>query len=74
MVKSYRVTFVTIYLFLMAGLLYIKPDLVFGREGRIRPFGTREKEATILPLWLVIFFLAVLSYCLTVYWFGFRLR
>jgi hypothetical protein len=63
---------VTIYLFLMAGFLYVKPDVAFGKEGRIRPFGTVEKDATVFPLWWWIFVIAVVSYCLTVLFAGFR--
>ena len=56
---------VTVYLFLMAAFLYVQPDIAFGREGRIRPFGTQEKEATIFPLWWWIFVIAVVSYMIT---------
>jgi hypothetical protein len=56
---------VTIYLFLMAAFLYVQPDIAFGREGRIRPFGTQEKEATVFPLWWWVFVIAVVSYMIT---------
>jgi len=56
---------VTIYLFLMAAFLYVKPSIAFGREGRIRPFGTQEKEATVFPLWWWVFVIAVVSYMIT---------
>ena len=62
--KNLRVWMVTIYLFLMAAFLYVQPDIAFGREGRIRPFGTQEKEATIFPLWWWVFVIAVVAYCL----------
>jgi hypothetical protein len=65
---------VTIYLFLVAGFLYLKPDIAFGREGRVRPFGTATKEATIFPLWWWIFFLSVISYAITVQLAGFRFQ
>ena len=70
--KNHRMWMVTIYLFLMAGFLYLKPAIAFGREGRIRPFGTQDKEATILPLWWWTFAIAVASYMITVYLAGFR--
>lgn len=60
-----RVWMVTIYLFLMAAFLYLKPSVAFGREGRIRPFGTQDKEATLFPLWWWIFIFAVVSYATT---------
>ena len=56
---------VTIYLFLMAAFLYVQPDIAFGREGRIRPFGVTEKEATIFPVWWWVFVIAVVAYMLT---------
>jgi hypothetical protein len=65
MKKDVRVLMVTIYLFLMAAFLYVQPDIAFGREGRIRPFGTQEKEATVFPLWWWVFVIAVVSYMIT---------
>jgi hypothetical protein len=70
--NNHRAWMVTIYLFLMAGFLYVKPDVAFGKEGRIRPFGTVERDATVFPLWWWIFVIAVVSYCLTVLFAGFR--
>lgn len=56
---------VTVYLFCMAAFLYVQPDIAFGREGRIRPFGVTEKEATIFPVWYWVFVIAVVAYMLT---------
>jgi hypothetical protein len=64
---------VTIYLFLIAAFIHFKPSIAFGREGRVRPFGTQEKEATVFPLWWWIFIIAVVSYALTIYFAGFRI-
>jgi len=63
--KDVRVLMVTVYLFLMAAFLYVQPDIAFGREGRVRPFGTQEKEATVFPLWWWIFVISVASYMIT---------
>ena len=71
--KNYRTMMVAIYLFLMAGFLTVKPEVAFGREGRIRPFGTQDREATVFPLWWWVFVIAVVSYALTVYLTGFRI-
>ena len=71
--KHHRMRMVTIYLFLMAGFLYLKPSIAFGREGRIRPFGTQDKEATVFPLWWWVFILSVVAYCLTIYFAAFRI-
>jgi hypothetical protein len=71
--KNHRVTMVTVYLFMMAAFLYAKPAIAFGTEGRIRPFGTTEKDATIFPLWWCVFIISVVSYCVTVFLAGYRL-
>jgi hypothetical protein len=71
--KNYRTMMVAVYLFLMAGFLYLKPSIAFGREGRIRPFGTQDKEATVFPLWWWVFVIAVVSYAVTVYLTGFKI-
>jgi len=71
--KSYRTLMVAIYLFLMAGFLYLKPGIAFGREGRIRPFGTQDREATVFPLWWWVFVLAVVAYAATVWVHRFRI-
>lgn len=68
-----RVWMVTIYLFLMAAFLYVKPNIAFGREGRIRPFGTQDKEATVFPLWWWIFVFAVVAYGMTLALMGWRI-
>lgn len=53
---------VTIYLLLVAAFLHVKPGVAFGKDGRIRPFGTDQKDSTVFPLWLWVFVLAVVSY------------
>lgn len=73
MEKNHRVLMVTVYLFLIAGFIYAQPSIAFGREGRIRPFGTQDKESTVFPLWWWIFVLSVASYLLTVMLYGFRI-
>jgi hypothetical protein len=70
--RNHRIWMITIYLFLMAAFLYLKPSVAFGREGRIRPFGVTDREATVFPIWVWIFGLSVLAYCITVYLAGFR--
>jgi len=63
---------VSIFLFLMAAFLYIKPTVAFGREGRIRPFGATEKEATVFPVWWWVFIISGVAYCMTIYLAKFR--
>ena len=70
--KNHRIWMVSIFLFLMAGFLYLKPQVAFGREGRIRPVGTGDRESTVFPVWWWVFIMSVVAYCLTVYLARFR--
>jgi hypothetical protein len=65
--KNPRLWMVVIYLFLVAGFLYLRPTIAFGREGRIRPFGVSNKESTVFPVWWWMFVFAVASYMGVVY-------
>lgn len=69
---NHRVLMVTVYLFLISAFLVAQPTIAFGREGRIRPFGTQDKESTVFPLWWWIFVFAVVSYCVTVVLMGWK--
>jgi hypothetical protein len=65
--KNPKLWMIVIYLFLVAGFLYIRPSVAFGREGRIRPFGVSNKESTVFPMWWWMFVFAVLSYMAVIY-------
>lgn len=56
---------VTIYLLLVSAFLKLRPSVAFGREGRVRPFGVADKEATVFPVWWWIFILAAAAYWIT---------
>jgi hypothetical protein len=65
--KNPKLWMIVIYLFLVAGFLYIRPTIAFGMEGRVRPFGVSNKEATVFPMWWWMFVFAVASYISVVY-------
>ncbi len=65
--KNPRLWMIVIYLFLVAGFLYFRPTVAFGKEGRIRPFGVSDKESTVFPVWWWMFAFAVMSYMGVVY-------
>jgi hypothetical protein len=58
---------------MVAGFLYVKPSIAFGNEGRIRPFGTQQKDATVFPVWWWMFIFAVVSYMGVVYILNYKL-
>jgi quinol-cytochrome oxidoreductase complex cytochrome b subunit len=60
--KNPKLWMVSIYLFMVAGFLFIKPSVAFGPNGEIKPFGTKKKGSTIFPVWWWMFVFAALSY------------
>jgi len=71
--KNPKLWALSLYLFLVAIFLYIKPSAAFGEEGRIRPFGTGKKDSTIFPVWWWMFAFAVISYLGVVYYLDYSL-
>lgn len=71
--KNPRLWMIVIYLFLVAGFLYVRPSIAFGKEGRIRPFGVSDKESTVFPVWWWMFAFAVISYGGIVYMLNYSL-
>lgn len=71
--KNPKMWTLTIYLFLVAGFLYLKPSVAFGEENRIRPFGTGKKDSTIFPVWWWMFAFAVASYLGVIYYLDYSL-
>ncbi|NDB81941.1 MAG: hypothetical protein EB127_04255 [Alphaproteobacteria bacterium] len=65
--KNPKMWMIVIYLFLVSGFLYMKPEVAFGQQGRVRPFGVGKKESTIFPVWWWMFVFAVVSY-MSVVW------
>lgn len=65
--KAPKMWMIAIYLFLVAGFLYVKPSVAFGEQGRIRPFGVGKRESTVFPVWFWMFTFAVMSYLGVVY-------
>ena len=53
---------IVIFLLLFALIMYIKPNIIFDKTGKPREFGIGYKNKTILPLWLTVIILAILSY------------
>ena len=61
---------ISILLFLvMFGIIhYIKPSLIYTKDGAFRQFGIGYKEKTVIPIWLIAIFLAILSQLAIMYY------
>lgn len=56
------ITATSIFLVLYGMLVYWRPAAVFDTQGNMRPFGIGRPNTTIVPLWMCVMMLAVLSY------------
>ena len=52
---------ILLYLILLSFILLANPKFAFDNDGTLKPFGTGNNK-TVLPLWLIIVLLALVSY------------
>jgi len=59
-----NITSISILLFLVIFTLihHFKPALLYTKDGGFRQFGVGYKQKTVVPIWLVAIFLAILCY------------
>lgn len=65
-----NINLVSILLFLVLFIIVItfKPGFVFDKNGKPRDFGLGYKNKTVIPIWLVIIILAIVSYLCILYY------
>ena len=66
-INNINLVSVVIFLLLFALIIFIKPTIIFDKNGRPREFGIGYKNKTILPLWLMVIILSIISYLFIVY-------
>ena len=59
---------IIIYLFLAITIIISKPRIFYDNRNKIKPFGTGPIK-TILPLWLVLMIVAILSYIFVMFYY-----
>ena len=63
LIRNYKVFFAMfLFLILFSSFHAIKPGLSYLPNGAYRPFGVGYKHKTVVPVWGVAIFLAILSY------------
>ena len=62
---------IIIFTILFIGVILIKPKFIFDKYGKPREFGLGYKNKTIIPIWLIIIVLAILSYLGVLYYTNF---
>lgn len=53
---------ILLFLLLFSIIHYLKPGFIYNKEGGFRPFGVGYKHKTVVPMWLIAIFLAILCY------------
>ena len=59
---------VILFIIIFSVIHYIKPPLIYNREGGFRPFGVGYKHKTVLPMWVFAIVFALFSYLAISYW------
>jgi hypothetical protein len=63
LIKNNRVSIaIFIFLTLFSIVHYLKPSLLYTKEGGFRNFGLGYRNKTVIPIWLVAIILGILSY------------
>jgi hypothetical protein len=59
---------IVLYIIVYLILNQVKPNFLYTKSGILRPFGLNYKNKTILPIWLISIFIAILSYISLLYY------
>jgi len=64
---------VAIFMFLILFSLvhYLKPGLIYTKEGGFREFGVGYRNKTVIPAWLISIILAILCYFVVIYYLAY---
>lgn len=65
-----HITTISIVIFFMVYcyLNYLKPAFLYNKNGTLREFGVGFKKKTVVPLWLITIFIAIMSYFSVLYY------
>ena len=55
-------TTIILFLFIFMILISIKPSSIFNKDGSLKDFGLGYSNKTIIPLWLIVIIISILSY------------
>ena len=60
-----------IFLILFMVIHFLKPGFLYKDDGSFREFGVGYRNKTVIPVWLVAIFLAILSYISVSYYLAY---
>ena len=61
------IIFISIYLVIHK----LKPAFIYNKDGTLRQFGMGYRHKTILPMWLIVIILSILSYLVVLYYLAY---
>ena len=61
-------TAIVIFLAIFIIFAYLKPHFLYAKDGSLRTFGLGKSNCTILPVWLFVIILAIMSYLFVLYY------
>ena len=53
---------IILYTFTIATIWVIKPSILFNENGNLKEFGVNRYHKTVLPFWIVVILISVISY------------
>ena len=60
--QNYLSVAILVFIAVFIGINWIKPAILYNRDGSLRQFGLGRKHKTVVPIWLATLLLAVFSY------------
>jgi len=62
-IRLYRLHFsITLFVILFTMFHFMKPGLMYNKDGSFRKFGVGVREKTVISIWIVAIVLAILCY------------
>jgi hypothetical protein len=71
-VNNIMLVSLVLFLILFATILASKPTIMFDKNGKPRDFGIGYKNKTILPFWLMVIIIAIMSYFFVLCYINFK--
>lgn len=62
---------IILFLAIFSAVHMTKPGFLYNKEGGFRPFGVGYRHKTVVPIWLVAIFIAILSYLSVLYYLAY---
>ena len=69
--KHSKAVSIVVFIIVFIIIVNLKPGFLFNKNGMIRKFGLGKMNCTIVPLWLFVIVIAILSYLVINYYVKF---